>query len=213
MGIAERKEREKERRYNEIIDAAEKIFFNKGIENSTMDDVAKKAELSKGTIYLYFKSKEDLHFAISLRGMDVMTKMLLEAFDEKHTGAENALNIGRAYIQFFNDHRDYYNAMMSFAASHLKNVAEDKKGRIMDEDSPLMVFIKVIEKGKADKTIRADIPSMELAVMLWTNMYGLLQFAVYKAELLDMLKINMDNMLMNYFKLLQDGMIKNIKLF
>jgi TetR/AcrR family transcriptional regulator len=50
MGITERKEREKEQRRNAIIDAAEKIFFTKGMDNSTMDDVAEEAELSKGTL-------------------------------------------------------------------------------------------------------------------------------------------------------------------
>ena len=64
MGIAERKEREKEQRRKAILDAAEKVFFEKGLKYSTMDDVAEEAELSKGTLYLYFKNKEEL-FAVS----------------------------------------------------------------------------------------------------------------------------------------------------
>ena len=56
MGIAERKEREKLQRRNDIIDAAERLFFQHGFETPTMDDVAREAELSKGTLYLYFKS-------------------------------------------------------------------------------------------------------------------------------------------------------------
>ena len=64
MGIAERKEREKQQRREEIVQAAEEVFFSKGFEKSTMDDVAEKAELSKGTLYLYFKSKEELLIGI-----------------------------------------------------------------------------------------------------------------------------------------------------
>ena len=60
MGIAERKEREKEHRRNTILDAAEEVFFSKGINLATMDEVAERAELSKGTLYLYFKNKEEL---------------------------------------------------------------------------------------------------------------------------------------------------------
>ena len=59
MGIAERKERERQQRREEIIKAAEEIFFSRGTESATMDEVAERAELSKGTLYLYFKSKED----------------------------------------------------------------------------------------------------------------------------------------------------------
>ncbi|MEO8168159.1 MAG: helix-turn-helix domain-containing protein, partial [bacterium] len=60
MGIIERKEREKEHRREDIIAAAQKIFFEKGLPSATMDEIAEAAELSKGTLYLYYKSKEDL---------------------------------------------------------------------------------------------------------------------------------------------------------
>ena len=56
MVTARRKEREKEQRRNEIVDAAEKLFFEKGYEGVSMDDVARDAELAKGTLYLYFKN-------------------------------------------------------------------------------------------------------------------------------------------------------------
>ena len=69
MGITERREREKEQRHNDIIDAAEKVFFSRGLEHATMDNVAVEAELSKGTLYLYFKSKEELYLAILLRSL------------------------------------------------------------------------------------------------------------------------------------------------
>ena len=49
MGVAERKEREKEQRRKGILDAAEKVFFKHGVENATMDNVAEEAELSKAT--------------------------------------------------------------------------------------------------------------------------------------------------------------------
>ncbi|MCK5408322.1 MAG: helix-turn-helix transcriptional regulator, partial [Candidatus Krumholzibacteria bacterium] len=60
MGIAERREREKEQRRIDIIDAAERVFFSKGWQAATMDDVAEAVELSKATLYLYFKNKEEL---------------------------------------------------------------------------------------------------------------------------------------------------------
>ena len=64
MGIAERKEREKQQRKEEIIQAAESVFYSLGLDQATMDDIAAKAELSKGTLYLYFRSKEDLFFEV-----------------------------------------------------------------------------------------------------------------------------------------------------
>ncbi len=67
MGIRERKEREKERRRQQIMVAAKKVFTDKGFSKATMDDIASEAELSPGTIYLYFKNKEELYASLSLR--------------------------------------------------------------------------------------------------------------------------------------------------
>ena len=67
MGIQERKEREKERRRQQIIVAAKRVFSGKGFNKATMEDIAKEAELSPGTIYIYFKNKDELYASLSLR--------------------------------------------------------------------------------------------------------------------------------------------------
>lgn len=75
MGIHERKEREKEQRKEEILDAAQRIFFEKGLLAATMDEIAEAAELSKGTLYLYYSSKEDIYLAVMMRGMKTLHEM------------------------------------------------------------------------------------------------------------------------------------------
>ena len=67
MGIRERKERERERRRQQIMVAAKRVFTNKGFSKATMEDIAKEAELSPGTLYLYFKNKDELYASLSLR--------------------------------------------------------------------------------------------------------------------------------------------------
>jgi len=67
MGIHERKERERERRRQQIIVAAKRVFSKKGFNRATMEDIAHEAELSPGTLYLYFKNKDELYASLSLR--------------------------------------------------------------------------------------------------------------------------------------------------
>lgn len=76
--IADRKEREKERRRGEITDAAEKLIFSRGYENVTMDNIARETELARGTLYLYFKNKDDIYIAIAIRGSKILNKMFRE---------------------------------------------------------------------------------------------------------------------------------------
>ena len=88
MGIVERREREKEQRRSNILDAAEEIFFSKGFNTATMDEVAETAELSKGTLYLYFKSKEELYYGIASRALSLLREMFQKAADRQKTGIE-----------------------------------------------------------------------------------------------------------------------------
>lgn len=73
MGIYERKQREKEKRKIEIINAARKVFSSKGFNASTMEEIATEAELSPGTLYLYFKNKEELHTSLSIEILKYLT--------------------------------------------------------------------------------------------------------------------------------------------
>jgi len=61
MGIKERRGREEQARLLAILGAAESVFASKGYYETRMDDIANKAELAKGTIYYYFKSKEEIY--------------------------------------------------------------------------------------------------------------------------------------------------------
>jgi AcrR family transcriptional regulator len=66
MGIQERKKREKEGRRQQILTASKQLFAEHGFHQTTMEDIANAAELSPGTIYLYFKSKDELFAELSL---------------------------------------------------------------------------------------------------------------------------------------------------
>ncbi len=100
MSTTERKEREKALRYEAIIDAAERQFFSRGFENVTMEDIAKELELAKGTLYLYFKNKDELYFAIVLRGVRIMNRMFKESVSGKKSGLDQSLCHRPRFLRF-----------------------------------------------------------------------------------------------------------------
>ena len=91
MGIKERKEREKERRRQQIMVAARRVFSNKSFNKATMEDIAREAELSSGTIYLYFKNKEELFASLSLRILHYMNIRLEQVHTEKFQEPEQKI--------------------------------------------------------------------------------------------------------------------------
>jgi AcrR family transcriptional regulator len=64
--VQQRRERERSQRIQSILDAAKKTFFSKGYIKATMDEIALEAEVSKPTVYTYFKTKDELFFSLML---------------------------------------------------------------------------------------------------------------------------------------------------
>lgn len=186
MGIAERKAREKERRRNEIIDAAERVFFSKGIANATMDDVAEEAELSKGTLYLYFKSKEDLYMAINLRGTLILKSMFEEAVSKHEKGIAQTRAVGEAYFDYYRRYPDYFNAMLYYESTEMDSTDQDSYAYecMMEGKNTLAVLIKAIEAGIADGSIRPEIDPVKTAIILWGQSTGIIQLAALRGEAL-----------------------------
>lgn len=177
MGIPERKEREKEHRREEIIDAAQKIFFQKGLTVATMDEIAEAAELSKGTLYLYYKSKEDLYLAVMLRGMDILYEMFINVLSESRTTIEAIANLGEAYYDFFKQHRNYYRMLHFFENPQLhKQVSEEMLQSCAGHNQKVwLVVINVIQRGIDEGVIQHDIDPKEAAVILWASSNGLMR--------------------------------------
>ena len=92
MGIQERRERERERRRQQIMVAAKRVFTNKGFGKATMEDIATEAELSPGTLYLYFKNKDELYASLSLRILQYLMIRLEHVNAEPFGDAKQRLN-------------------------------------------------------------------------------------------------------------------------
>ena len=88
-GTASRREREKAQRRDDILRAAREVFFQHGFHTATVDDVAVAAEVSKGTVYLYFDTKETILAHLLLEGLDMLIADL-EAAIQKARGLAEA---------------------------------------------------------------------------------------------------------------------------
>jgi AcrR family transcriptional regulator len=185
VGIAERKEREREQRKNDIVNAAERVFFKTGHENATMDDVAEEAELSKGTLYLYFKNKEDLYLAIHLRGNRILHQLFENAVKKANTGIEKTRAIGGAYVEFFENHSDYFNAMLYFESREIDFEDQNSIASecLIEGRATLEILVEAIVTGIKDGSIRPDIDPIKTALNLWGQTTGVLQIASLKERM------------------------------
>jgi AcrR family transcriptional regulator len=211
MGVAERKEREKEHRRQEIISAAEKVFFKKGIDNATMDEVAEKAELSKATLYLYFSSKEEIYSAIFSKSQEKLFKTIKAATDKLTDTREKIGAFISTFISFQKKNPEYFEAFFYFLTRdiehHDENCYVDQRKNSGKEF--LSDWAKLVQKGKKEKLIREDLNEIPVAMILWMQLIGFLKiYPKLKKSLQDEFNVTEDQILSDYFELIFNGMIR-----
>ena len=179
MGISERKQREKEQRRQDIIIAAEKVFFSKGMHVATVDDVAEAAELSKGTLYLYFKNREELIAAVFNRGMAILQKMMVSAALQNSLAIDKIRTLGKVYLDFAQGYPDHF-ALMLEKELHKLDVDDSKPEAIACIQSGLqllnMLKMLIIE-GIQQESIRPDIDPAQMALIVWGQIHGVIAIA------------------------------------
>lgn len=186
MGITERKQREKEQRRESIIDAAETVFFSKGLENATMDDVAGAAELSKGTLYLYFNSKEQIYLAIIMRGFAILDQLFKEASQNAINGLDKVRAIGRAYLRFYDEYPNYFMGLLYYQSNMFstEQIAElQEVCDIHQSERSLNQLVAAIEEGHHDGSVKKNIKPTKMAMLLWSMSTGVFQVSHYKEKL------------------------------
>lgn len=171
MGIHERKEREKEQRREEILNAAQKIFFEKDLQASTMDEIAEAAELSKGTLYLYYKSKEDLYLAVMMRGIETLHRMFNDVVSVERPIAVRLAMLSEAYFQFFLKYRNYFRMFYFFQNPqfHKQVSPEIMEACTMENQKLWQLVIGLIQQGIEEGSLKPNLQPAEAAVMLWSS--------------------------------------------
>lgn len=180
--IAQRRVEEKERRRAAILDAAEALYAKEGWDLVTVDQVARGARLSRALVYVYFKDKEEILFAIGERAMGLLRDRFIEASATPKQGWEKVEAIGRAYMAYAFEFPHYFDFGSRFnARSGTPEPGSIEFACRMAGDEAIGVVVKAIECGISDGSIRPNIgdPTM-LAVTLWSFTHGLIQLAMAK---------------------------------
>jgi AcrR family transcriptional regulator len=184
--IAARRQEEKDRRRAEILDATEAVAAEVGWDAMTMDQVARRARLSRALLYVYFKDKQDLLFGICERALATLTQRFAEAVGRQKRGLDQMIGIGRAYVAFSQEFPVYFEVMARCELLTPDPATDTNEGQATlrgDECRELMV--EVIKVGVADGSIRSDVGDPNVVSnALWAFMHGVLQFAATKANVL-----------------------------
>ncbi|MDX1457944.1 MAG: helix-turn-helix domain-containing protein [Marinobacter sp.] len=151
-----RREREKQARYDAILDAAEKVFSEKGYERTSMDDIARRASLSRALLYVYFKDKAAIQRGIVLRAGESLRQRFEDARKTADTGLAQLSAMGRAYYRFCQEEPDYFSAL-THASNGLQEADDEQAQQIhCSESATMQLMMDTINLGLEDGTLSRE---------------------------------------------------------
>lgn len=191
MERSARRERERQARLDAIVEAAERLFFSKGYETATMDDVAHEAQFSKRTVYLYCSGKEELYFEVMARGYRRLLGML-RAEREKEAPPDALARLrqifltlyrfGQAWPGHFRAIMEYENGEKDFE----KSVPAASREACYALGEQLMgELVETVRQGMAEGVFRTELDAVQAALVLWACAVGVFGVAFRKKNYLE----------------------------
>lgn len=180
MGIKERRERQKEFLRQEILETARELFVKEGFENVSMRKIAEQIEYSPTTIYLYFKDKSELLYAVCEETFEA----LLHSFEEiaKHSSDPvECLEAGlRNYVDFGLKHPNHYKVAFMYRPEQLDNIEKFLSPDSMGTKAYFYLRDIVAECVRQKKFKQVD-PEI-VAQSLWATVHGLVALFIIKCH-------------------------------
>ena len=194
MAVAARRERERIARREAILDAAQELMTVQSYNAMRMDSVAEAAELSKGTLYLYFENKDALCAAVATRLIDELLPVLEESVENTRTGLDACAALLQRYCDFTEENPHHFRFALEWLNAGVRiddsieafQIYRDRVGQI------LSLVVAALQRGQADGSVRADVDPVPQAMQLWTSLLGVVMVSLNKESIAQRIPVPID---------------------
>lgn len=180
MESLDRRSREKQQRYEDILDAAELMFFSKGFAASSMAEIAKEAQLSRALLYVYFKDKAAIMRGVMLRAGQSLESYFQDAILQASDGLGQIEGIGHAYYAFSKLQPNYFNVLTELNTFPM-DVDDAPQATALAQCNARLtrLMVDALRKGRRDRSLDAERVSNTLrtAYFLQGSLHGVIMAA------------------------------------
>ena len=149
-----------------IMQAAEQLFRTRRFHEITLDEIAKAADVGKGTIYLYFQDKENLIFEAAVAGFNEMCGMLRQDAGEGAGFRDGLLRMVEMISRFFQSRRPLFRIILSEGERAMEGAGGLRERWQQRRKTMTEAVAAVIARGAATGEVRDDVPADVLAEYL-----------------------------------------------
>jgi AcrR family transcriptional regulator len=181
VGLLERRGKEKDSRKKLILKSARALFFKKGFNKVTVDEIARFSELGKGSIYLYFKSKEEIYAQILLNDIDNFNQQVSVLLDKESTASDLLTEFSYIYVDFFFNDGELFRILMTYMLQPAKmNLTDKLNSQILNANArSIDVIGKILQLGVASKEFPADINIKQNQNSIWGLLNGIISLYIF----------------------------------
>jgi AcrR family transcriptional regulator len=144
-----KKEKEKENRRNIILKAARRLFMDRGFKAVTVDSIAAKSEVSKGSIYLCFESKEEIYAQILIADNLALYERVKNFASIEASAAQLLQEFSRIYVNYFMNDKELFRILMTFMMQTTQMNLTEKQNTelIKSTNENIRIISEIIQKG------------------------------------------------------------------
>ncbi|MEM6700642.1 MAG: TetR/AcrR family transcriptional regulator [Bacteroidota bacterium] len=175
-------QKEKDIRKQQILDSAEAVLQQKGLNGLSISSVAKEAKLAQGTLYLYFKKKEEIIAQLTVRSREQLLQLFHESINASDNPLEQIRNILFANFKFFKENKLYHD-LVSFYEVSAEQSEPIELQRASQNITALVV--SVLDRAKIQGLVRADLNASEFTYIIWGMCNGMVQLVDLRSDVLE----------------------------
>lgn len=181
MGLQDRRGKEKDSRKKLILKSARALFFKKGFNKVTVDEIAKISELGKGSIYLYFNSKEEIYAQILLNDIDTFYQRVLVLFDKPSSASDLLFEFSCIYVDFFLNEGELFRILMTYMLHPAQmNLSRELNSEILTANArSIDVIGEILQRGVESKEFSADINLRQNQNAIWGLLNGIISLYIF----------------------------------
>ena len=186
--MARRKKEPQSNHRKNIAEAAQRLFAEKGIESTSMNEIAKESGYSKATLYVYFKDKEELVGVLVLESMQKLYDYLSKTLEYTENVSECFYKICNAFVDYQEEYPFYFELLLKAINVDFETtrfLPEEKETFLVGERINALL-IAFFEQGIERGIIRGDLDILPTIYSLWGMISGVIMLSVNKQEYISM---------------------------
>ena len=164
-------------RKDQIMNAAQVVVASKGYDQTRMDDIVEKAQLSKGAIYWYYKSKKDIYLSLIDYWFNEYSAGVLKSLEDKDSSSEQLKSLFEYFVDQFDKNPDTFKIMVEFWRTSGLDV--DFNNKLQEIYSQFLEYIIDIIKNGIDSGEFKEVDPRITALSILINIEGIHWFTLF----------------------------------